>query len=135
MFTDAHQGLALALVLHLAWAPSGRLAENRRRRLHWSQYASVMAQERADACKAVLEALGRDRPQLPYAYVTLRYHFTDSRRRDVDGLVQRSKVLLDALVSTGILPDDGPEHLRGLYIPAATTGESDGVVVELWSES
>lgn len=35
------------LVLTLPWIPSGQLAENRRRGLHWGMYASILAQEQS----------------------------------------------------------------------------------------
>ena len=49
------------------------------------------------------------------AEVTLHFRPKDKRRRDADGLAPTLKVVLDALVTEGILPDDSWVH-----VPAAT---------------
>ena len=42
---------------------------------------------------------------------TLIWHVTDKRRRDVDNIVPTLKVLCDAVVVAGIVPDDTPEFM------------------------
>ena len=54
-------------------------------------------------------------PAIVGAEVTLHYRPKDRRRRDADGLAPTLKVCLDALVSSGVLPDDSWVH-----VPAAT---------------
>ena len=49
------------------------------------------------------------------AEVTLHFRPKDRRRRDADGLAPTLKVCLDALVFSGVLPDDSWVH-----VPAAT---------------
>ena len=49
------------------------------------------------------------------AEVTLHFRPKDKRRRDADGLAPTLKVVLDALVTEGVLPDDSWVH-----VPAAT---------------
>ena len=49
------------------------------------------------------------------ANVTLHYRPKDRRRRDADGMFPTLKACLDALVKTGVLPDDSWVH-----VPAAT---------------
>ena len=66
------------------------------------------------------------------AEVTLHFRPKDKRRRDADGLAPTLKVVLDALVAAGVLPDDSWVH-----VPAATcrihppTGEPAAMWLEL----
>lgn len=53
-----------------------------------------------------------------------------TRKRDVDNIVYAKKFILDALVSSGILVDDGRKYVRQIY-DTVIDDKSDFVVVRL----
>lgn len=54
-------------------------------------------------------------PRLTGAEITLCFRVADNRRRDADNLAPTLKVVQDALVAEGVIPDDSWVH-----IPSAT---------------
>ena len=93
--------------LMLPYVPSGKLAENRRRGMHWGEYAELLAGERDMAYGLILEALEGKRPRLERC--TLSIQFTFKRKGvgpDYENLAAREKPLVDSLVHAGVLVND-----------------------------
>lgn len=72
-------------------------------RQHHHVKAKATARALGEARAAILAA---NIPPLIGADVTLHYRVPDKRRRDADNLAPCLKVVQDALVAEGVLPDD-----------------------------
>ena len=128
---------AKPLSLWLDYLPTGKLTENARRRMHWAEYSRVHGQERSDAKKALLEALGRSRPRFECFSVAYQFHFGDKKLRDRDGLVQRIKVVQDMMVEVGLIPDDSDRYMEGFEMRKPVYGASkEGLAIWIgrWQE-
>lgn len=76
---------------------------------HWSKRAAEVAQYRQDAGWAAREA---KIPKCERVRVTLVYEPRDQRRRDPLNLTATLKVVQDALVDVGVIPDDTIEYME-----------------------
>lgn len=65
------------------------------------------------------------------AEVTLHYRVPDRRRRDADGLAPTLKVVLDALVAEGVLPEDNWVHVPSATCRIHAPGDKAAIWVEL----
>ena len=118
------------LTLALPYVPSGKLAENARRRLNWGAYAALLAGEREVAYGLILEALGGKRPH--FERCTLSIQFTFKRKGqgpDYENLVARQKPLVDVLVQVGVLAGDSWDVVRERQTPCPLTGGIDATIV------
>lgn len=114
--------------LTLPYIPDGRLAENRRRGLHWGSYASLLARERERAWVYLLEALGPERPHFERVTLMVQFQFGShygGRLPDHESVMARCKPLLDMVVRAGILSDDGPRVIVSYTILASVRGKQD----------
>ena len=100
----------MTVIIPLSWSKPP-LTGNRTRGNPYARANEVKAAKDA-AILAVLVALPA--PMLR-AEVTLHFRPADRRRGDADGLAPTLKVVLDALVQTGVLVDDGWQ-----YVPAVS---------------
>mgnify|MGYP000412064716 CR=1 FL=1 len=91
-----------APTLHGARARIGAVPEslNKLLRMHWS--------ERHDHKRTWTTLVGAHIGGGVHCPVRLRYHRAGSRLLDIDNLYGSAKVVIDALVHAGILPDDDP---------------------------
>lgn len=78
---------------------------NRYARMHWTK-RRALRYEWSDLVWAAVLAAGR--PAFHRAAVTVRLYYATQRRRDHDHDNAIPKLLLDALVDCGVLPDDNP---------------------------
>jgi crossover junction endodeoxyribonuclease RusA len=76
-------------------------------RLHWRKKAAITADFRRDIAARVAHI-----PAVTKCRTQMVWFVTDKRRRDVDNLVPTFKVMCDALVDAGIVPDDTPEFME-----------------------
>lgn len=76
---------------------------------HWSERAKEVAQYREDAGWAARAA---KIPKCQRVRVTLVYEPRDQRRRDPLNLTATLKVVQDALVDVGVVPDDTVEYME-----------------------
>ena len=86
----------------LPW-PTAPLTQNQLRRMHPLREAALKRTALSEARWAIRAA--KPTP-LIYADVTLHWRMPDKRRRDGDGAAPTLKVVLDALVHEGVLPED-----------------------------
>ncbi|HET9828999.1 MAG TPA: hypothetical protein VFQ11_10875, partial [Nocardioidaceae bacterium] len=84
------------------------LTQNQLRRMHPLAEASAKKAALKDARWAIRAA--RLTPMLG-ANVVLHWRMPDRRRRDGDGAAPTLKVVLDALVAEGVIPDDSFVHV------------------------
>lgn len=92
------------MIIPLPWPkPPPGLTQNQARRTHY--YAEAAAKKVAKA-QAVAAIRAADVRPVVAANVTLHWRMPDRRRRDGDGADVLKKVLLDALVDSGVLPGD-----------------------------
>ena len=77
---------------------------------HWSQKAKKLRIARQTVWGSVKHAGWL--PVQGKAHLEITYVFPQKRRRDVDGLVARSKGVIDGIVDAGVLADDSIEHLE-----------------------
>lgn len=84
------------------------LTQNQLRRLHYQREAKLKAAAKVEAQWAIRAA--RLTPRIG-ANVTLHWRMPDRVRRDGDGASPTLKVVLDALVAEGIIPDDSWVHV------------------------
>lgn len=99
---------AVPIVVSLPWC-TPPLTANQVRRLHPLREAALRKAALNEARWAIRAA--RLTPQL-VADVVLHWRMPDNRRRDGDGADPTKKVVLDALVLEGVLPDDSWSHVR-----------------------
>jgi hypothetical protein len=92
----------------LPWA-TPPLTANQVRRLHPMREAALRRDALNEARWAIRAA--RLAPRV-VAEVVLHWRMPDNRRRDGDGAGPTLKVVLDALVHEGVLPDDSWAHVR-----------------------
>jgi len=114
------------IVIPLPWTKPPQSLNDRQ---HHHVKALATAKALAEACEAVRAA---DVPPLVGAEVTLHYRVPDKRRRDADNLAPCLKVVQDALVFEGVLPDDSwvcvPHSGQTIHPP---NGEPAAMWVEL----
>lgn len=84
------------------------ITQNQLRRMHYQTEARLKAQAKSEARWAIRGA--HLEPRFA-ANVILHWRQSDNRRRDGDGAAPTLKVVLDALVAEGVLPDDSWEHV------------------------
>ena len=94
-------------VVSLPWA-APPLTANQVRRLHPLREAAIRKTALNDARWAIRAARLTPRD---VASVTVHWRMPDRKRRDGDGADPTKKVILDALVLEGVLPDDGWQHV------------------------
>jgi crossover junction endodeoxyribonuclease RusA len=70
---------------------------------------------------------------MPGAIVILHWQMPDRRRRDGDGAAPTLKVVLDALVAEGVLPDDSWIHVphSGVTCHPPVKGQPGALWLEL----
>ena len=91
-----------------------------RKQQHWQIY-----RDKNTWTEALILALRRKRiPACERVTVQLIYVPRDARRRDPLNLVASLKVVEDAVVKVGIIPDDDPHHLESL-MPLIDAPEKD----------
>ena len=120
------------LNLVLRWVPDGKLAENRRRRMVWRAYAELLGNERETANGLILEALDGQRPYFGQCTLSIQFFFKrHGKGPDYENLVAREKVVVDALVHIGIIPDDSWEVVvdRHTLRPVMGASETDATVI------
>lgn len=67
----------------------------------------------------------------PPVVITYRFHFKDKRRRDPDGYAYSAKSIQDALVRSGILPDDNFTVVKELRIAEGEKRSITGITIEI----
>ena len=77
-------------------------------RMHWAQKARITREVRETAC---VLAKHHKAPATDRLVVTLHYRPKDKRRRDTINLTLLQKVLVDGIVSAGVIKDDDHEHV------------------------
>ena len=83
---------------------------NRLLRMHWARRRELMELWRQEVAVAAIQA---GRPQLQAARLRFTLVYDRVPLPDVDNaLAVVAKLCLDGLVNAGVLPDDGPEHVR-----------------------
>ena len=83
-------------------------------RLHWARRRELMELWRHEVVVAAAKA---GRPRFERAVVRLRLFYDRHPIPDWDNaLAAASKVVLDGLVSAGVLPDDAARYVRGLTL-------------------
>ena len=88
--------------------------------MHWQIYRDK--EEWINTCLLLLRS--KHIPRCERVTVQLIYVPRDSRRRDPLNLVASLKVVEDAVVRVGIIPDDNPHHLESL-MPLIDAPERD----------
>lgn len=113
----------------LPW-PIAPLTQNQLRRLHPLREAALKKTALNEARWAIRAA--KPTP-LIYADVVLHWRMPDRRRRDGDGAAPTLKVVLDALVKEGVLPEDSWVCVRhsGVTTHAPEPGMPGGMWLEL----
>lgn len=91
-----------------------------RKQLHWQVYKDK--EMWTDACILLLRQ--KRIPRCERVTVQLVYVPRDARRRDPLNLVASLKVVEDAVVRVGIIPDDNPHHLESV-MPLIDAPERD----------
>lgn len=95
----------------------GRNEHDYLNRSHWSRGSKAKADEQAKVEAAILAA--KIRPA--EGAVEIGVNYIEGRKRngamrDIDNIAAGGdKVILDALVAVGIIPDDSPKYVRNLY--------------------
>jgi crossover junction endodeoxyribonuclease RusA len=93
--------------ISLPWT-TAPITQNGLRRMH--HYAEAKA--KSAALEQARRAIRRDKVKpRAGAIVILNWQMSDRRRRDGDGAAPTLKVVLDALVAEGVLPDDSWVHV------------------------
>lgn len=85
--------------------PHGRPPLTLNQRLHWAARSRTTRELRQTVTWLAKAA---QIPAAEHVTVTLHYAPGDNRRRDDDNLVATSKVCCDAIVDSGVVPDDTP---------------------------
>lgn len=102
---------------------------NELKRMHfYEQSTSKKAWER------VVNVLVREqklKKVTPPVVITYRFHFRDKRRRDPDGYAYSAKSIQDALVRSGILPDDNFTVVKEIRIAKGENRPISGITVEI----
>lgn len=97
-------------VINLGWTTPPLSGNRGRTNVHI--YAALVRRAQGEARAAIRRA----KPAaMVGADITLHYRVADRRRRDADNLLSTLKVVSDALVQEGIVPDDSWVH-----VPSAT---------------
>ena len=104
------------IVLDLTYLPDGKLAENRRRGIHWSVYAGLLETERNKAFGELARAIqSTKKTPKPMERVAIEFHWSFKRKGpmpDWENLFARTKPLIDILVSKfKLFPDDSPKYI------------------------
>jgi Holliday junction resolvase RusA-like endonuclease len=115
------------------YVPSGKLAENQRRRMHWGSYATLLAEERDKAYGYILESLDGERPHYEKVRLTTQFFFKKKGKApDFENIVARMKVVVDVVVALGILDDDNWEVIVEHSVLAPQTGqEADRLIITI----
>jgi crossover junction endodeoxyribonuclease RusA len=106
------------------------LTQNGLRRMHHHAEAKAKRAALAEARWAIRA----ERLELmPGAIVILHWQMPDRRRRDGDGAAPTLKVVLDALVAEGVLPDDSWIHVphSGVTCHPPVKGQPGALWLEL----
>jgi len=108
------------MLIRLPEVPNAALTENRRRGMHYRQYAKVLQEEKEKFYLLLLQ----ERPSVAFSGrvdLSYRFHFKDRRMRDRDGLAQRLKVVQDLMgqpkgkdstYKLGIIVDDSDKYIN-----------------------
>lgn len=73
----------------------------------------------------------------PLESAIVSVHHLTSTRRAVDpcACVPSYKAALDGIVRAGVLPDDGPAYIKGVYFTAPVYAGRDALIVELTGDA
>lgn len=105
---------------------------NRANRSGWQSGNSQMRAAKNTCIKAVEEAGLK-----PFdGHVSIGFTWIEpNNRRDLGNIRAGEKFISDALVSCGIIPDDGPRYVRRMFDVFACNPDNPRVIVELTDES
>ena len=101
-------------------------------RAHWGRGAQAKAEE-TERCRWAIREAGL----VPYTKpVEVRIEWVEGRRkngavRDLDNIRAGAKFILDALVLEGVIPNDSPRWVRGIYDTYKFNAEKPRVTVAL----
>ena len=128
------------ITLDLPYLPSGKLAENRRRGLHYRAYAELLEQERNLAFGHLARAIQSTKKQPhPMERVALEFHWYFKRQGpmpDWENLFARTKPLVDTLVSKlKLFPDDSPKYIVTSPIHTLEMGCREDMLIVVINES
>ena len=102
---------------------------NELKRMHYhTQSLSKKEWERVVSIEILKQKLKAAKPPV---IITYRFHFRDKRRRDPDGYAYSAKSIQDALVRSGILPDDNFSVVKELRIAEGERRQISGITVEI----
>ena len=108
----AHPHSPHPLTLVIPRCPPASL--NRILRSHWGYRHELVEIWRQEVAAAAIAA---GRPSFPAARIHIRLFYSTARLPDPDNaLCITSKLVLDGLVRAGVLPDDGPQHVRAIAL-------------------
>ena len=106
----------------IAAAKSGRRGGNRyaKRKKDWTEYIRDLISECTPSPMAAVS-------------LVIRY-YEPNRKRDKDNIAAGKKFIIDALVSAGVIPNDGWKHLRGWRESFHIDRNSPGVSITIREE-
>ena len=111
----------------------GRNEFDRRNREHWSKGNKAKAGEQEKVVAAILAAkLVPMEGPVVIGVTFIEGRPKNGRMRDPDNISGGGiKVIEDALVECGIIPDDGPRHVRNLFYRFAYNASNPHIEVEI----
>jgi len=102
--------------------------------MHWRRRHKYHRQVQAEVLVAKNMAGVRGRPML--SPVRIDVELRGSRELDYDNAVAACKPMIDALILQGIIPDDSPEHVTGVFVTQKKTPRREaGALVRVTPEN